>query len=65
MFLIPFMLTCSIMRYLSLFTAGSVSLCYVCGHLWSVCEVFVVPYVDAVTVMRVLLFVLHVSAERV
>ena len=31
-----------------------------CDRLWSVCEVVVVPYVDAVvavTVMRVLLFV--------
>ena len=31
-----------------------------CSHLWSVCEIVVVPYVDAVvavTVMRVLLFV--------
>ena len=49
------------------FTAGSVSLCCVCGHLWSVCEVVVVPYVDAmiaVTVMRVLLFVLHVCLLR-
>ena len=53
------------------FTAGSVSLCCVCGYvvmwscgrLWSVCEVVMVPYVDAVvdvTVMRVLLFVLFV-----
>ena len=25
------------------FTAGSVSLCCVCGHLWYVCEVVVVP----------------------
>ena len=34
-----------------------------CCRLWSVCEVVVVPYVDevvAVTVMRVLLFVLQV-----
>ena len=40
-----------------------------CGRLWYVCEVVVVPYVDAVvavTVMRVLLFVLQcVSGERV
>ena len=48
------------------FAAGSVSLCCVCvlvlcmwscGRLWSVCEVVVVPYVDAVvdvTVMHVL-----------
>ena len=49
------------------FTAGSVSLCCVCGRLWSVCEVVVVPLVDAVvagTVMRVLLFVLHVCLLR-
>ena len=56
------------------FTAGSVSLCCVpvlClwsrGRLWSVCEVVVVPYVDAViavTVMRVLLFVLYVCLLR-
>ena len=47
------------------FTAGSVSLC--CGRLWSVCEVVMVPYVDAVvavTLMRVLLFVLHVCLLR-
>ena len=45
------------------FTASAVSLCCVCSYLWSVCEVVVVPYVDAVvavTVMRVLLFVLCV-----
>ena len=45
------------------FTAGSVSLRCVCGHVWSVCDFVVVPYVDeavAVTVMCVLLFVLHV-----
>ena len=38
-----------------------------CGRLWSVCEVVVVPYVDevvAMTVMRVLLFVLHVCLLR-
>ena len=38
-----------------------------CGRLWSVCEVVVVPYVDAVvavTVMRVMLFVLHVCLLR-
>ena len=55
------------------FTAGSLSLCCVCSHvvvfgrLWSVCEVVVLPYVDAVvavTVMRVLLFVLHVCMLR-
>ena len=51
------------------FTAGSVSLCCAvsCGRLWSVCEVVVVPYVDAVvavTVMRVLFFVLHVCLLR-
>ena len=31
---------------------------------WSVCEVVLVPYVDAVTVMRVLLLVLHVCMLR-
>ena len=54
------------------FTAKSVSLCCVCSHvhcgrLWSVYEVVVVPYVDAVvvvTMMRVLLFVLHVCMLR-
>ena len=43
------------------------SLSCVCGRLWSVCDVVVVPYVDevvAVTVMRVLLFVLHVCLLR-
>ena len=47
------MLTCSMMRFLSLLLLG---MC--------VCEVVVVPYVVravvAVTVMHVLLFVLHV-----
>ena len=36
---------------------------YSCGRPWTVCEVVLVPYVDAVvvvTVMRLLLFVLHV-----
>ena len=50
-----------------IFTAGSVSVCCVCGHIWSVCEFVVVPYVDevvAVTVMCVLLFVLHVCLLR-
>ena len=52
------------------FTAGSVH-CVVSvvmwSHLRSVCEVVVVPYVDAVvavTVMCVLLFVLHVCMLR-
>ena len=49
------------------FTAGSMSLCCVCSRLWSVCEVVVVCYVDAVlavTVMRVLLFVFLVCLLR-
>ena len=46
------------------FTAGAVSLCCVCGRLWSVREFVVVPYVVAVTVMHVLLFVLHVCLLR-
>ena len=66
LFLIPFMLTCSMMRLLSLLLLG---LCHLlclwsCGRLWSVCEVVVVPYVDAVVVMCVLLFELHVCLLR-
>ena len=57
--LCPFMLTCSMMRFLSLLLLG---LC-ACSP-WSVCEVVMIPYVVgavvAVTVMHVLLFVLHV-----
>ena len=53
------MLTCSMMRFLSLLLLGKS-----CGSPCSVCEVVVVPYVVgavvAVTVMHVLLFVLHV-----
>ena len=48
-------------------TTGSMFLCCVCSHLWSVCEVVVVYYVDVVvaaTVMSVLLFVLHVCMRR-
>ena len=53
-------------------TAGYVTLWCVCtmlscGRLWSVCQVVVVRYVDAVaalTVMRVLLFVLYVCMLR-
>ena len=48
-------------------TAGFVCLYCVCGRLWSVCEIVVVPYVDVVvdvTVMPVLLFVLHVCLLR-
>ena len=47
------------------FTAGSVYLCGLCGHHWSFCEVVFVPYVEEVTVMHVLLFVLHVCMLRV
>ena len=49
------------------FTAGSTSLCCVFGRLWSVCEVVMVPYVDtvvAMTVIRVLLFVLYVCLRE-
>ena len=66
------------MRFLSLFLLGlcpcvvcvvmwSSVVMWSCGRLWSVCEVVVIPYVDevgAVTVMRVLLFVLHVCLLR-
>ena len=40
---------------------------HACDRLFSVCEVVLIPYVDAVvavTVMRVLLFVLHVCMLR-
>ena len=40
-------------------------LCGVCSRPWSVCDVVLVTYVDAVTVMHVLLFVLHVGMLRV
>ena len=50
---IPFMLTCSMMRFLSL-TAKSVSLCCVYGLV----------VVFGLSVMRVLLFVLHVCLLR-
>ena len=42
-------------------------LCVVCSRPWSVCEVVLVPYVTvvfAVTLVRVLLFVLHVCLLR-
>ena len=56
------------MRFLSLLLLGLYACVAfhspVCGSLWSVCEVVVVPYVVsavvAVTLMHVLLFVLHV-----
>ena len=63
------MLTCSMMRFLSLLLLG-LGACAVSVVIWSalvVCEVVLVPYVDAVvdvTVMRVLLFVLHVCMQR-
>ena len=51
------------------FTAGVcvLVLSLSCDRLWSVCEIVVVPYVDAavaVTVMHVLLFVLHACLLR-
>ena len=66
LFLTLFMLACSIMRFLSLLLLVQCP-CVVSGRLWSVCEVVVESYVDAVvvvTVMRVLLFVLHVCILR-
>ena len=68
------MLTCSMMRFLSLFTAGPCVFCVVLAVpvvvLGLFCEVVVVPYVVravvAVTVMHVLLFcVACVCAVRV
>ena len=46
------------------FTAGSVRLCGLCSHPLSDCEVVFVPYVDAVTVMYVLLYVMRVCMLR-
>ena len=66
LFLIPFMLTCSMMRcHFYCWVCVLVLYLWSCGLLWSVCEVVVVPYVDVVVaVMCVLLFVLHVSLLR-
>ena len=56
------MLTCNMMRFLSLLLLG------LCGSHWSVYELVVVPYavgsVVAVTVIHILLFVLHVCMLR-
>ena len=60
------MLTCSMMRFLSLLLLGLCP-CVVSIVMWSVCEAVVVPYVDevvAVTVMHALLFVMHVCMLR-
>ena len=47
LFLIPFMLTCSMMRLISHLLLCLLVLClWSCGRIWSVCEVVVVPYVD-------------------
>ena len=66
-----YMLTCSMMRIISLLLLSlgpCVVLClWLCDRLLSVCEVVVLPYVDAVvsvTVMCVLLFVFHVCLLR-
>ena len=66
LFLTPFMLTCLMMRFISLLLLSMCPCVVSCDRLWSVCKFVVVHYVDAVvavTVMRILLFVLHV--ERV
>ena len=62
LFWLPFMLTCSMIRFLSLLPLGLCA-CVVSLVMWSnlfcLCEVALVPYVDAVvamTVMRVLLY---------
>ena len=66
LFLIPFMLTFSIMRFLSLLLLGLCP-CVVSVVVFCLSEFVVIPYVDevvAVTVMSVLLFVLHVCLLR-
>ena len=53
--LIPFMLACSIRRFLSLLLLGLCASVVSCGHPWSVCEVVLGPcVVGAVTVTCVL-----------
>ena len=59
------------MRFLSLLLlcmcACVVGVVMCSGRLWSVCEVVLVPYVDAmvvVSVVRVLLFLLQVCMQR-
>ena len=65
--LIPFMLTCSMMKFLSLLLLGMCP-CVVSVVLWSsfVCSVRLSWYhiVDAVAVMHLLFFVLHVCMLR-
>ena len=63
------MLTCSMMRFLSFSLLGFYPcvVSVVMWLFWSVCEFVIVSYVDAVvavTVMRVLLFVLRVCMLR-
>ena len=51
------------LKYNEIYLAFTARLCDVCSHLWSVCEIAVVLYVDTVvdkTVMWVLLFALDV-----
>ena len=59
-FLILFMLTCSMMRFL-FFTDGSVCLF---GRLWAVLDVALVPYVDAVVAVTVICVLLYVCMLR-
>ena len=69
-FFITFLLTCSMMRFLSLLLLGLCPCVVLSVGMWSfrsACEVVVVPYVEAVvvvTVMRVSLVVLHVCLLR-
>ena len=72
LFLNLFMLICNMIRLPSFLLLGMCP-CVVsvvmrsCGRTWSVYEVVWIPYVDtlvSVTVMRILLFVLHVCTPR-
>ena len=59
------MLTCSMMRVISFYCWGLCVHVGVCSHPWFVCEVDLVPYVDAVTVMGcTVVCVACVYAER-
>ena len=57
----------SVFDFVLCWPAGSVCLFGVCSRPWSVCKFVLVPYVNAVvavTITRVLFFVLHVCMLR-
>ena len=46
------------------FTTGYLCMCGICSHLWYVCEVVLLPYVDAVVAVTVMCVLLHVCMLR-